>query len=168
MIRKYNQTILLFLAAVLLMSLGSCNPAKKYEKEERAKIQEYLSHNSNLNFVLKPSGLYYLEVEAGSGRLPVTHDTAYIIYTGKFLDGTVFDTNIGTTKTDTLIRPVNEGWIISGFDEGLTYMKEGGKAMLLIPSELAYGTYGRYPYIQGYTPLLFDIELVKVKAGPGE
>jgi FKBP-type peptidyl-prolyl cis-trans isomerase len=47
-------------------------------------------------------------------------------------------------------------------------MKEGGKSTLLIPSELAYGTYGRYPYIQGYTPLLFAIELVKVKAGPGE
>jgi FKBP-type peptidyl-prolyl cis-trans isomerase FkpA len=168
MIRKNNQTILLFVAAILLISLGSCNPAKKYEKEESASIQDYLLRNSTLNFVLKPSGLYYLEVEAGAGPAPVTHDTAYIIYTAKFLNGTVFDTNIGTTKTDTLIRPVNEGLLISGFDEGLTYMKEGGKATFLIPSILAYGSVGSYPYIQGYTPLLLDVELVKVKAGPGK
>jgi len=163
MIKKNNQTILLFLTAILLMSLGSCNPARKYEKEESAKIQDYLINNSNLNFVLKPSGLYYLEVEAGSGRLAVKHDTAYVKYAAKFLDGTVFDTNVG--KTDTLIFPVNEGWLISGFDEGITYMKEGGKAMFLIPSKLAYGSSGYY-IIDGYTPLLYDVELVHVKPGP--
>jgi FKBP-type peptidyl-prolyl cis-trans isomerase FkpA len=47
-------------------------------------------------------------------------------------------------------------------------MKEGGQALLLLPSNLAYGKSGYYPYIQGYTPLLFDVELVRVKAGPGK
>jgi FKBP-type peptidyl-prolyl cis-trans isomerase len=165
MIKRNNQTIFLFITAVLLMSLGSCNPARKYEKEESAKIQEYLSNNINLNFVLKPSGLYYLEVVAGLGRLAATHDTAYLFYSGKFLSGTVFDTNAGTT--DTLVRPVNEGWLITGFDEGITYMREGGKAMFLIPSKLAYGASGFY-FINGYTPLLYDVELVRIKPGPGK
>lgn len=166
MIKKNIQTILLFLTVVLMISLVSCDPAKKYEKEERSKVQEYLSNNSNLNFVLKPSGLYYLEVQPGAGRLAVSHDTAFVKYTGKFLDGTAFDTNVG--EPDSLVFPVNENWILSGLDEGITFMNEGGKAIFLLPSELAYGKTGAYPYIKGYTPLLFEVELVKVKAGPGK
>jgi FKBP-type peptidyl-prolyl cis-trans isomerase FkpA len=165
MIRMNVRTIILFLTVVLMISLISCDPSKKYIKEENSKIQDYLNLNTNLNFDLKPSGLYYLEVTAGTGRQAVTHDTAYVKYTGKLLDGTIFDTNVG--RADTLVRPVNEGYLISGLDEGITYMKQGGKALLLIPSKLAYGSYGSYP-IPGYTPLLFDIELVKVKAGPGK
>ena len=163
MMRRNIQPGLLFLTIVLMISLVSCDPAKKYEKEEAAKIENYLNSNKNLNFELKPSGLYYLEVEAGTGRTPVAHDTAYVKYTGKLLDGTVFDTNVG--KVDSLIFPVAEGWLIYGFDEGITFMREGGKAMFLIPSKLAYGPSGYY-IIEGYTPLLYDIELVKVKPGP--
>ena len=163
MIEKNNKIILLVLLAILMISMGSCNRDKKYENEENAKIQEYLSLNSNLNFVLKPSGLYYLEVQAGSGPLAATHDTVYLKYIGKFLNGMIFDTNVGTT--DTLKRALGEGYIIAGLDEGIKYMRSGGKAMFIMPSKLAYGTKGYYPYISGYTPLLFDVELVKVKAG---
>ena len=165
MIKKYYQSILLFLAVVLMLSLGSCDPSKKYEKAERESIQNYLNSNSDLNFELKPSGLYYHEVLAGTGRMPIMHDTAYLKYTEKFLDGTIYDTNVGTT--DTLIRPVAEGWIVYGIDEGITYMKEGGKTTFLVPSKLAYGSSGSYS-IPGYTALLFDIELVRVKPGPGK
>ena len=97
--------------------------------------------------------------------MPIMHDTAYLKYTEKFLDGTIYDTNVGTT--DTLIRPVAEGWIVYGIDEGITYMKEGGKTTFLVPSKLAYGASGSYS-IPGYTALLFDIELVRVKPGPGK
>jgi len=166
MAKKNVQTILLILTVVFMVALVSCNPSKKYEKEEDAKIQDYLNSNTNLNFVLKPSGLYYMEVVPGSGRLAVPHDTAYVMFTGKFLDGTAFTTNIGTT--DTLIIPVAEGYLLSGFDEGITYMKAGGSATLLFPSRLGYGASGYYPYIDGYTPLIFDINLVKVKAGPAK
>lgn len=162
MVRKFNQAVFLLIAAILMVSLWSCDPSKKLEDEENAKIQEYLGNNSMLNFVHKTSGLYYLEVLAGTGIVPADHDTAYVKYTGKFLDGTVFDTNVGTT--DTLIFPVNEGWIIAGFDEGVSYMATGGKAICLVPSNLGFGAAGNY-FINGYTPLLFDIELIKVKPG---
>jgi FKBP-type peptidyl-prolyl cis-trans isomerase len=162
MVRKFNQAVFLFITAILIVSLWSCDPSKKLEKEENAKIQEYLGNNSMLNFVHKTSGLYYLEVLAGTGIIPADHDTAYVKYTGKFLDGTVFDTNVGTT--DTLIFPVNEGWIIAGIDEGVSYMASGGKAIFLVPSNLGFGASGNY-FINGYTPLLFDIELIKVKPG---
>jgi FKBP-type peptidyl-prolyl cis-trans isomerase FkpA len=167
MIRKNGLTSLLFLATVLMLLFGSCDPGRKYEKEEEAQIQDYLHSNPTLAFELQPSGLYYLPVQVGTGIMPVTHDTAWIKYTAKFLDGTVLDTNVG--KTDSLKRPVNEGWLIAGIDEGITLMNNGGKAILLIPSKLAYGPTGSdYGIIPGYTPLLFDIELVRVKTGPAK
>lgn len=168
MIRKNKKVILLFITALVLVTLVSCNPSKKYEDEEKASIQNYLSQNSDKNFVLKPSGLYYLDVITGTGDIARKHDTAYVKYTGMFLDGTVYDSNSEIYGiTDTLIFPVDEGWKITGFDEGITYMRVGGSATLLIPSSLAYGAAGFYPYIPGYSPLLLDIQLVKVKLGLG-
>ena len=159
------RTILLSVTLILFIVLVSCNPSAKYEKAEASEIQDYLAKNSSLKFELKPSGLYYLDTKVGTGRTPINKDTVYIKYTGKFLNGTTFDTNVGTT--DTLIFPVFQNYMIAGFEEGISYMKEGGKALTVVPSSLAYGTMGHY-MIGGYTPLLFDVELVKVKAGPGK
>ena len=164
MIRKNGPVSLLLITALLIISLSSCDPGKKYRKEEESTIQSYLNLNPSLVFEKQASGLYYLSERAGTGITPVLHDTAYIKYTGKFIDGTVFDSNVSIP--DSLIIPVGEGWLIQGIDEGLTLMKKGGKALLLIPSSLAYGASGYY-IIAGYTPLLFEIELLKVKQGPG-
>jgi FKBP-type peptidyl-prolyl cis-trans isomerase len=87
------------------------------------------------------------------------------MYTAKFLNGNIIDTNVGTS--DTLIFPVAENYLIQGFDEAITYMKEEGKALLLIPSSLAYGTTG-YFSIPGYTPLLFEVYLTRIVKGPGK
>jgi FKBP-type peptidyl-prolyl cis-trans isomerase FkpA/FKBP-type peptidyl-prolyl cis-trans isomerase FklB len=96
--------------------------------------------------------------------MPIAHDTVHVLYTGRFLDGSQFDTNIGG---EDLVFPVSEGLTIEGFDEGITYMKEGGKATFLIPSKLGYGGSGYYS-IPGYTALLYDVQLVKVDPGPGK
>ncbi len=156
MIRKNFRAIIPLAAAVLIMSVVSCDPGRKMEKEEKESIQAYLEKNSSLNFVKQPSGLYYLEVVEGTGISPVRTDSAYVKYTGKFLDGSVFDSNVSSGKLYGFIIGQN----ITGFDEGITLMKPGGKSTLLIPSSLAYGAMGTYG-ISGYTPLLFEIELVK-------
>ncbi|MBK7132717.1 MAG: FKBP-type peptidyl-prolyl cis-trans isomerase [Bacteroidales bacterium] len=165
MMKKNSFISLLIISAVLAFTLISCDPSKKYIEQEEDQIQDYLKSNPNLSFEQKPSGLYYVTIQQGTGIIPVKHDTAYIKYTGRFLSGNIFDTNVGTN--DTLSVPVDEGWMIQGFDEGITYMKVGEKAQLLIPSKLAYGPTGYY-LIGGYTPLLFDLELVKVKRGTGK
>lgn len=165
MFRKRSLTIVAVISVLIILSLGSCNPAREFEKDEKAAIDKYLQDNSSLPFDLKPSGLYYLDVQEGTGIMPVKHDTAYIKYIGKLLDGTIFDSNV--TSKDSLKVPVDENWLIPGFDEGVTYMKVGGKAMFLMPSKLAYGASGYYS-IAGYTPLLFDVVLLKVKPGPGK
>lgn len=164
MIKNYYQSILMFLAVGLILSFASCNPAAKYEKAERESIQNYLTSNPTDTFKLEHSGLYYRDIVVGTGRMPVAHDTAWVTYTGKYLDGTVFDTNVGGKY---LVFPVDEGVTIAGFDEGITYMKQGGTASFLIPSSLGYGTQGSYT-IAGYTPLLYDVELVKVIPGPSK
>lgn len=165
MIRKASLITVVVLSALIVLTVESCDPAKKYEKQERENIDKYLTDNPTIDFQLKPSGMYYHELVAGTGIMPVKHDTAYVKYTGKFLNGTIFDTNVG--KTDTLKVPVDEGWLIAGFDEGITYMKTGGKATFLIPSSLGYGP-SQYYSIPGYSTLLFDVELVKVKRGPAK
>ena len=78
----------------------------------------------------------------------------------------MFDTCLGV---DTLDYIMNEYYTIPGFHEGLMYMKAGGKALFLIPSGLAFGaneiTYQGYKgpvKIPGFTPLLFDIEILSI------
>jgi FKBP-type peptidyl-prolyl cis-trans isomerase FkpA len=163
-----NKSLILLLSSiVLLMADVACNKANKFEKEEQAEIDAYLERNSTLNFERKTSGLYYLELVKGTGRIPVKSDTACIKYTGKFLDGRIFDSNVGSTKTLDIV--VGTSGLIVGFAEGITYMAEGGKSLLLVPSALGYGTTGSYGGgISGFTPLLFEVTLVKVKAGPGK
>jgi len=164
--KKISQSILMIFSAGLIASLVSCNPASKYEKAESESISNYLNTNSADTFNLETSGLYYHEVLAGTGRAPVAHDTAYVLYTGKYLNGNIFDTNTNTGGK-ILVFPVAEGFLIAGFDEGITYMKAGGKAKLLVPSSLGYGPSGYYT-IPGYTALLYEVELVKVSKGPAK
>jgi FKBP-type peptidyl-prolyl cis-trans isomerase len=164
MIKKSYYSFILLFVTGLLITLTSCNPSKKYVKAENDETTSFLG--SNPGFEKKPSGLYYLDVTVGTGIQPMTHDTAFVWYTGKFLDGTVFDTNIKTGGV-LLSFPVNEDVMITGFDEGVTYMKAGGKAKFLIPSSLGYGSVGYYT-IPGYTALLYEVELVKVIKGPAK
>lgn len=156
------------LTAVSLITLTtgvSClkeTSSETLELQERTRIQEFLALNDTLNFVVKESGMYYHVMKAGTGVQPAVHDTAYVFYTVKSLTGTVYDTNLGSY--DTLIFPVGEKKMIDGFDEGVTYMRNGGESLLLLPSSLAYGPTG-YGFIGPYTPLIIKIDLVKVKPG---
>lgn len=162
MIKKDYQTATLLMVAGLLLSLASCDPSAKYEKAEKESIADYLLSNSSSDFQKQESGLYYYETLEGTGDSPVQGDTAYIQYTGKFLDGATFDSNVDKAPFP---FAVGTGYVIAGLDEGITYMKPGGKSLLLIPSNLAYGSQGYYT-IGGFTPLLFEVELKKVVAGP--
>jgi peptidyl-prolyl cis-trans isomerase A (cyclophilin A) len=159
---KMNNLVKSVLFTGLIMILfSSCVNEKKYEEQEAAEIQQYLTEHPDLNFELKKSGLYYLDVIVGSGSQPKTSDTVFIFYTGYFLNGTEFESNVGK---DAFIFPVNEGWVIQGIDEGIMLMKEGGTAKFLIPSSLGYGNYSAW--IQPYTPLLFEVFLDSLVAGP--
>jgi len=166
--KKISAAVLLALAVIVV----SCDPAKKYEEEEKSLIANYVDDN---NITVSPDshGMYYMEVTPGTGDLIETGDSVGVYYTGYFLSGKEFDSN---SDDDTPFRfRVGTYYLIEGWSIGLPYMKLNTKARLIMPSSIAYGTsgygyydsYGRYvTVIAGYTPLLFEIEVVElVRAG---
>lgn len=115
-------------------------------------IENYLAEN-NLTAQSTASGLYYIIDNQGEGIKPSISSTVTVSYTGKLLDGTVFDSGIESFPLANVI----EGW-----KEGIPLFNAGGTGKLIIPSGLAYGTRGSGS-IPSNTVLLFDIYLISVK-----
>lgn len=158
---KKKLKLLSIISLLVLFMCASCNKIdqKDFELAEQQNIDNYLEANPTIPFQQKESGLYYYEITAGTGQAAAAHDTVCVIYTGKFLGGYIFDSNVGK---DTFSFPVGEDYVIPGFEEAISYMKPGGKSVCLIPSKLAYGPGGWPPYIPGYAPLVYEINLTKV------
>jgi FKBP-type peptidyl-prolyl cis-trans isomerase len=103
------------------------------------------------------SGLAYEVMEEGEGPKPAATDTVKVHYTGKLIDGTVFDSSVERGAPATF--PLNR--VIPGWTEGLQLMSEGAKYRFYIPSELAYGEQAP-PSIGPNQVLVFDVELLDV------
>lgn len=98
------------------------------------------------------------DVVVGTGKEALEGDMLTVNYTGKFLDGKVFDTSVG--KSPFQFR-LGSGQVIQGWDQGFGGMKEGGKRILKVPYSLAYGESGYGP-IPAKSDLIFEVELIKV------
>jgi FKBP-type peptidyl-prolyl cis-trans isomerase FkpA len=159
---KYLKSMLMLVSIIFFM-LASCNMSNKVDNNEEEQIGTFLALNDTITFQHSTSGLYYTDLVVGTGPQPVTHDSVFIKHTIMYLSGFVIYSNLATD--DTLKVPVNEGYLLTGFDEGITYMHVGGRTLLLLPSNLAYGPSG-YMGIPGYTPLLIDARVVKLKSYP--
>ena len=127
-------------------------------------IQNYLAANKITTAQKQPSGLYFVPVTTNPTAAPsTTGKTASVLYTGKLLDGTVFDASSRNGNTP-FSFVVGAGQSILGFDQGISLMHKGDKATLLIPSGLAYGEQGGG---RGSIPpnaiLNFDVEVTDVK-----
>ena len=104
------------------------------------------------------SGLQYEVLSEGTGKQPVAADTVRVHYTGKLLDGTVFDSSVERGE------PAEFGLtqVIAGWTEGLQLMKTGSKFRFFIPADLAYGEHGAGGSIPPQATLIFDVELLAV------
>src|SRR3989344_1949820 len=107
----------------------------------------------------KSQGLVVQDEAVGSGQEGRAGDVLTVNYTGRLEDGTIFDTSMGAEPISFMI---GAGYMIPGWEQGLIGMKEGGKRLLIIPPELAYGTQGRGSIPPNAT-LIFEVELVKVE-----
>jgi FKBP-type peptidyl-prolyl cis-trans isomerase FkpA len=107
------------------------------------------------------SGLLYQVEKVGTGEAPKDSDTVVVNYKGTLADGTEFDNSY--SRGEPLSFRLDG--VIPGWTEGLKHIKKGGKIKLVIPPELAYGKTG-VPGIPANSTLVFDVELLDVKAAP--
>lgn len=133
------------------------------EAEASAKARElgekFLEENkNNENVKVTASGLQYIVEKEGTGIQPEATDDVTVHYTGRLLNGQVFDSSVQRGEPATF--PLNR--VIPGWTEGVQLMKEGAKYTFFIPSELAYGEHGVPNAIPPHSTLIFEVELIKV------
>jgi len=157
---------LVFLVAIFgfVTVIQSCVKGIDAEAEEKRLLQQYLDVN-NITVDPTASGLYYIEEEEGTGVAPEIGDTVSINYVTQNVVGKIYDTNIEEKAKEYNIWDMNRTYepfrfevgdssIILGLNEGITYMKEGGIATIIMPSHLAYFD---------YMTLVFFVELLAVE-----
>lgn len=131
----------------------------KAEEAAKAAGKKFLEENKKKENVKEtPSGLQYVVEKEGEGATPTAEDEVTVHYTGRLLDGTVFDSSVNRGEPATF--PLNR--VIPGWTEGVQLMKEGAKYTFFIPSDLAYGPQGVPGAIPPHSTLIFDVELIKV------
>lgn len=125
-----------------------------YLLENETAILNYIEIN-NLVATKTDSGLYYVVNNEGTGTNPTSNSNVTVAYKGYFLDGTVFD------ESDANGISFNLNQVIPGWTEGITYFKEGGDGILLIPYNLGYGVNGNNA-IPKVSVLIFDVNLKSI------
>ncbi len=119
---------------------------------------EFLAKNAKEEGVkVTASGLQYLVVKEGNNVKPTADDVVTVHYTGRLIDGTVFDSSEQRGEPATFALKQ----VIAGWTEGLQLMGEGAAYRFFIPSELAYGAHGTGPILP-HSTLIFDVQLLKV------
>ena len=139
------------------MYKGMAEEAKKASEKQLLAVQEFL--NNEEKAVVLESGLKILIVKEGDGVQAKKGDRVKINYTGFLRNGKKFDSSIGRKPFET---PIGVGRVIKGWDEGVVKLKTGTKAVLYIPSDLAYGARGAGRVIPPNSDLIFEVELLEV------
>ena len=140
---------------VLKERAGNIIGVKKTEGADY--INKFLADNKDAT--THESGIVVKHTVEGTGAQPGINDTVEVHYHGMLIDGTVFDSSV--QRGQTISFPLLN--VIKGWQEGLQLMKEGGKATLVIPSDLAYGDAGSGETISPGATLVFEVELFKVE-----
>ena len=136
--------------------------AKEAATKHAAEGEKFLAENKTKEGVkTTASGLQYKVLKEGSGASPKATDTVVTNYKGTLINGTEFDSSY--KRGEPASFPVNR--VIAGWTEALQMMKPGAKYQLFVPAMLAYGERGAGQEIGPNETLIFEVELLEVKAG---
>ena len=150
-----------------VISLSSClknsnedaiTQAREQLERDEVIIKKFIADN-NISAVRHESGVYYEIKQPGTGNVNYSINpriTAH--YTGRLLNGNVFDSSAGKAPFEFFLTGVIDGWKI-----GVPLIQKGGKIRLLIPSGYAYGANGAGSAIGPNAVLDFDIEIIDIK-----
>ncbi|MDH5910549.1 FKBP-type peptidyl-prolyl cis-trans isomerase [Vibrio splendidus] len=155
---KFIIPVIVFILAGFMIYRTWMNHKSGEENIEQG--QQFLVENgAKEGVVTTESGLQYLVLEEGTGtEHPTKNSKVTVHYHGTLIDGTVFDSSVERGEPISFsLKQVIKGW-----QEGLTYMVEGQKVRLFIPSQLGYGKGGSGP-IPPSSTLIFDVELISIK-----
>lgn len=121
--------------------------------------EEFIAHNKNKPGVITTdSGLQYQILKKGNGPKPTSTSRVKVHYTGKIINGTVFESSRKSNKPSEF----NVNQVIKGWAEGLQLMSVGAKYRFFIPQELAYGSVYKSELIQPFSALVFEVELMEI------
>lgn len=135
------------------------NLQEKLGEKSKNEAHKFFDDNKKREGVVQlASGLQYMVVKQGSGPKPTASDTVTVHYTGKLVDGSVFDSSVERNEPATF--PVN--MVIPGWTEALQLMSVGSKWNLYIPSDLGYGERGAGGVIPPNATLVFEVELLSI------
>lgn len=132
--------------------------AEENRVKDAEALAKYISDN-NVTVAPTANGVYVVVNEMGNGPKAVDGKTIRVNYTGRLLDGTVFDSSEGRAPFELTLGNHS---VIAGWEEGLTGLPQGTKATLIIPQEQAYGSRSAGP-IPPCSSLVFDVEIVDVR-----
>lgn len=147
----------LFLGIVIILVLGLVafvfSLTRELQEEPQVQEQEETSPMQTMNLKIE-------DIVTGEGAEAVQGKTAVMHYTGTLLDGTKFDSSLDRGTPFSFVLGANQ--VIAGWDQGVSGMKVGGKRMLTVPPDLAYGSQGIPGVIPPDSTLVFELELLDV------
>ena len=140
---------------------SDCHGGSQDGEKNRAEGEAYRKEfGARPGVETRPSGLQVLVMESGDeARRPKASDVVKVHYTGRLIDGTVFDSSVD--RGEPLEFSLNR--VIPGWTEGMQCLGVGGKATLVIPPELGYGAAGAGGVIPPQATLVFDVELLDIR-----
>jgi FKBP-type peptidyl-prolyl cis-trans isomerase len=160
---------------VVEINMVEIQNSKDYDNEKRAFLKwiedfgeyekEILSQymlEQKISIRPTKTGMYYIKVKEGHGRKVATGDTIIVDYEGRFLNGKFFDSTVKRHESFQFVYGT-EWQVVKGLEEAFGLMSEGEKALVILPSEIAFGVSGSTTgIIPPFTSLIFEVELKKI------
>ena len=141
------------------------NWIEDFGEYEKVILRQYIEEEK-LPVELMASGIYFINLVPGTGKKVELGDTVTVNYEGRFLNGKFFDSTVKRNQPFQFVYGT-EWQVVKGLEEAIGMMKEGEKSLVILPSDLAFGSEGSSTgMIPPFTSLIFEVEILRVISPP--